>query len=85
MGNYSSRQKNTDVWSNVIKNEQQLILQATRNYNLRIIQYNHLIHGSFYDYSQWCRNQFELECIPESCRYGENYTPQYDSWGNQIF
>lgn len=84
MGCHYSQEKG-DVWSNINKVEERLIAEATRNYNLRIINYNHLIHGSFYDYSQWCRNQFELECIPESCRHGTNYTPQYDSWGNQIF
>jgi hypothetical protein len=48
---------------------------AIRNFNLRVKSYSYSHHGPYYDYIEWCRAQYELECIPEWCRQGGNYNP----------
>jgi hypothetical protein len=60
-------------------------LNAARNYHRRIKEYNYAYNGPYYNYVEWCRAQYELECIPEYCRQGPNYRPQYDHWGNQVY
>lgn len=58
--------------------------EAMRRYNIRIKGYNYLHHGNYFQYLEWCRGMYEVECLPEICRQGPNWTPRYDSWGNQI-
>lgn len=60
-------------------------LNAARNYHRRIKEYNYAYHGYYTDYVECCRAQYELECIPEWCRQGRGYTPQYDHWGNREY
>ena len=62
------------------KEQEDLRMKALINYDRRIKSYNFAYHGYFMDYVEWCRGQYELECIPEYCRRGSNYTPQYDQW-----
>lgn len=75
MGGNSSREKE----------QSNLELNAARNYHRRMKQYNYAYHGYYSDYVEWCRAQYELECIPECCRQGPGYRPEYDSWGNQTY
>jgi len=59
--------------------------EAMRRYNIRVKGYNYLHHGyNYFEYLEWCKGMYQLECLPESCRQGPNWQPQYDSWGNQI-
>lgn len=67
------------------KEQRELKIKAYRNYNARIKAYNYAFHGPYYEYIELCQAQFELECIPEICRQGPNYTPQYDAWGRQTY
>lgn len=67
-----------------LKAEIDLEAEAMRRYNIRVKGYNYLHHGNYCDYLQWCRGMYELDCLPESCRQGPNWTPRYDSWGNQV-
>ena len=60
-------------------------LNAARNYHRRIREYNYAYHGPYYEYVEWCRGEYELECLPEFCRQGPGYKPQYDHWGNQEY
>ena len=76
MGSNSSSQP-------VYMTQQERILIASRNYHIRIRNYNPLFHGLYVDYVEWCHGQFQLECIPEECRYGPNYIPNrygYDDY-----
>jgi hypothetical protein len=59
--------------------------EAAINFNKRIKAYNYAYHGMYYDYVEWCRAQYELECIPEWCRQGRGYRPQYDHYGRQVY
>ena len=65
------------------KSYEELEILALKNYNQRIKNYCFPRHGPYFDYMEWCLAQYELECIPESCRQGPAYKPQYDSWGNK--
>jgi len=67
------------------KRQEKMRLNAVRNYNIRIRQYNYVYHGHFKDYVKFCRGQYELECIPEWYCQGSAYTPQYDHRGNQVY
>jgi hypothetical protein len=58
--------------------------EALRKYNIRVKGYNHIYHGYYFEYLEWCKAMYELDCIPENCRQGPNWNPQYDNWGNQI-
>lgn len=59
--------------------------EAAINFDKRIRAYNYAYHGPYYYYVEWCQSQYELECIPDYCRQGTNYTPQYDHWGRQTY
>lgn len=67
------------------KEQAKMELNAARNYHRRIKEYNYAYHGYYSDYVEWCRAQYELECIPECCRQGSGYNPQYDQWGHQTY
>ena len=75
MGGKSSRQYQTPS----------LHEEAARNFHKRIKAYNYAYHGPYHNYIEWCRAQYELECIPIYLRQGPNYRPQYDHWGNQEY
>jgi hypothetical protein len=66
------------------REEDSLEIIAARNYHRRVREYDYAYHGYYLDYIEWCRAQYELECIPKECRQGSRYTPEYDHWGNQI-
>lgn len=68
-----------------VKSYEDLELQALKNYDARIKSYCFPRHGPYFDYMEWCLAQYELECIPPSCRQGSAYKPKYDSWGNKYF
>ncbi len=64
------------------REQEDLRMKALINYDRRIKSYNFAYHGYFMDYVEWCRGQYELECIPEYCRQGPNYSHQYNEWYN---
>ena len=57
-----------------------LYQKALTNYHNRLKSYNQVIYlnpslkMSYFDYQEWCRQQYELELLPEDVRYGSNYT-----------
>ena len=61
----------------------ELEAEALRRYNIRVKGYSNLYHGNYFEYLEWCKAMYELECIPESCRQGPKWRPRYDKWGNQ--
>ena len=56
--------------------EEKIKKEALKKFNIKISSYNYAQHGSHYEYIQWCRAQYELDCIPEYCRQGSNYNPR---------
>jgi hypothetical protein len=73
MGSNSSRQ---------IK-EEELKREAMRKFNIRINMYSYAHHGNHFEYIEWCRAEYQLDCIDPICYQGPNYKAQYDHWGNQ--
>jgi hypothetical protein len=69
MGNNSSK-KSQPIDEEKIKEE------ALKKFNARISSYNYAEHGSHYEYIQWCRTQYQLDCIPKfnrkSCSFKQN-------------
>lgn len=59
--------------------------EAAINFHKRIRAYNYAYHGLYCDYVEWCRAQYELECIPEWCRQGPNCSRQYDDYGRRVY
>ena len=55
MGNNSSK-KSQPIDEEKIKEE------ALKKFNVRISSYNYPQHGSHYEYIQWCRTQYQLDC-----------------------
>jgi hypothetical protein len=66
-----------------IEEPDEIKIQAARKYHERMRSYNYFIHGPYEHYVEWCRGQFQLECMPDHLRYGANYNPHtrycYDS------
>jgi hypothetical protein len=56
--------------------EEKIKEEALRKFNTRISSYNYAQHGSHYEYIQWCRTQYQLDCIPKfyrkSCSFKQN-------------
>lgn len=67
-----------------VKSYQELEEEALKNYYTRLNSYCLPRHGSYFDYQQWCLAQYQLECIPLSCRQGPNYNPDFDHSSYQI-
>ncbi len=44
--------------------------RALQNFNLRVRSWSFPHHGPYAPYIQWCQEQYQLECIPESWRQG---------------
>ena len=65
MGNSSSNQS---IQNNLEAN-------AINNFNIRVSSYSQPHHGPYRQYIEWCRAQYQLECIPPNCRQGSNYRP----------
>jgi hypothetical protein len=62
-----------------ISMEQSLIVnEALKRFDLRVKSYSYPYHGPYYEYIEWCRAKFQLECISKDCRQGPNYRPQND-------
>ena len=68
MGSNSSKQSSNS--------QQKLIDEANRKFNIRVKAYSYPHHGPYYAYIEWCRAQYELDCIPEYCIQGSNYNPR---------
>jgi len=71
MGNDSSKQNLASAIA-----QQKLEAIALNNFNIRVRSYSYPHHGPYNQYIEMCRAQYELECIPQSCRQGPNYRPQ---------
>lgn len=54
------------------REREHLRMKAVKKYDRRIKSYNFAYHGYSMDYVEWCRRQYELECM------SENFTLQYD-------
>jgi len=63
--------------SNSIEKERQqqraLYNKAVQLYEQRLRNYNYAYHGNYSAYLRSIRAQFQLDCIPEYLRYGDNY------------
>jgi hypothetical protein len=53
--------------------QQMLEAEALKRFNIRVNSYSYPHHGPYIQYIEWCRAQYELDCIPPSCRQGPNY------------
>ncbi len=73
MGNDSSTQSRQNL---AAISQQKLEAIAQNNFNIRVNSYSYPHHGPYFQYIECCRAQYELECIPPSCRQGSNYTPR---------
>jgi hypothetical protein len=43
---------------------------ASENFNQRVRSWSYPHHGPYQPYIDWCRQQYQLECIPPSWRQG---------------
>jgi hypothetical protein len=59
--------------------------EAMAKFDTRIKNYRYEYHGPYYQYVEWCRAQYELDCIPKWLQQGPNYTPRYDAYGQQYY
>ena len=62
MGNKSSKPNSSSE-----VNYEALKRQAMKNCTIRLNMYRYVLHGEHSEYVQWCRTQYELECISASC------------------
>ncbi len=63
---------NSSRTENLIE-EQRLEAEARRKFDFRIKNYSYPYHGSYIDYVNWCRAQYELDCLPDYCKRGHSY------------
>ncbi len=68
--------------SNSIKeqreNERALYNKAVELYKQRLRNYNYAYHGDYITYLRNIQAQFQVDCIPEYLRYGDNYVERDD-------
>ena len=79
MGNNSSKkpelmdEEKIKEAEKIKEDEEKIKEKALNKFNARIYSYNYAQHGSHYEYIQWCRAQYELECITEFKRKGFSF------------
>ena len=61
-----------------IENER-LYQHAVELYLQRVKDYKYYIHGDYQRYLYYIRGQFQLDCLPESVKYGANYNRENDA------
>ena len=54
---------------NYFKEKEDLRIKAMINYDIRIREYKSKCHGNYIDYMEWCRLQYEFECIYDDSNY----------------
>ena len=52
--------------------------EATMKFNKRVSSYSYPHHGPYQEYIYMCRAQYEVDCIPHSCRQGPSYNGDYN-------
>ena len=70
MGNTNSAQQQQREVERQRNHDQYL---AINNFNDRVKAYSYPHHGNYEQYIEYCRAQYELDCIPEFCRRGSAY------------
>lgn len=70
MGNTSSYREKERERTRILYAELQE--KALRNFDARVRNYHYAYHGPYVEYVEWCRMEYEMECIPEVCRYSAN-------------
>jgi hypothetical protein len=67
-GGNESKPKQDTVLAEEIRKAQE---NAARNYHMRVNAWKGVRFGpEFQQYMEWCNQQYQLECIPESLRQG---------------
>lgn len=61
-----------------LENER-LYQHALQLYLQRVQNYRYYIHGDYQTYLCYLRGQFQLDCLPESVKYGANYDRNNDA------
>ena len=57
--------------------EKRLEEEAMRKFNYRVRTYSYPHHGPYHEYIEWCRGQYELDCLPDYCKQGHAYSGNY--------
>jgi hypothetical protein len=70
MGNETSRKAQQEKYNAEVES---LEKEARRRYHMRIKAYDYMKHGPYEYYRVHCEAEYQLECIPESCRQGSRY------------
>jgi hypothetical protein len=70
MGNNNSSNSSTIKYNQQIDTLQSRALELFRH---RVNNYHYAYHGPYEEYIHYIRAQYELDCFPESLRYGPNY------------
>ena len=59
------------------QNEQNVYAELKRRafeiYKHRVENYNYAYHGPYHKYLRYIQAQYELDCLPNSIKYGRNY------------
>jgi hypothetical protein len=72
MGNSNSVERERE-------NQRILYNKAVELYTQRLRNYNYAYHGNYSRYLQNIQAQFQLDCIPEYLKYGQNYVQRDDN------
>jgi hypothetical protein len=54
--------------------ENRLEAEAMHKFNYRVRTYSYPHHGPYHEYIEWCRAQYELDCLPDYCKHGHAYS-----------
>jgi len=59
--------------------QQILYNKAVELYKQRLKNYNYAFHGNYATYLRNIQAQFQLDCLPEYLKYGDNYVQRDDN------
>lgn len=48
--------------------------EALKNFNIRVNSYSYPHHGPYVQYIDWCRAQYQIECMSQSSTQGDAWT-----------
>jgi hypothetical protein len=71
MGGSQSKKEKKIAVQNSVSHQQE---EALKNFNMRVNSYSYPHHGPYVQYIEWCRAQYQIECMSQSSTQGDTWT-----------
>ena len=71
MGGFQSKKEKKIANQTTVSNQQE---EALKIFNIRVNSYSYHQHGPYIQYIDWCKAQYQIECMSQSSRQGDAWS-----------